>query len=47
VGGGSETEQRLSEIRDETAGVVDAAVEFARAAELPGIEEAYEHVYRD
>ncbi len=44
---GSETEQRLAEIREETAAAVDAAVEFARAAEFPAVEEAYEHVYRD
>jgi TPP-dependent pyruvate/acetoin dehydrogenase alpha subunit len=47
VGAGLVTETRISEIHDEMRAVVDAAVEFARAADLPGIEEVYEHVYRD
>jgi acetoin:2,6-dichlorophenolindophenol oxidoreductase subunit alpha len=47
VGSQIETEERLGKIRDEAQAVVDAAVEFARAAEPPALEEAYEHVYRD
>jgi TPP-dependent pyruvate/acetoin dehydrogenase alpha subunit len=47
VQGGSETEGRLAELHQEMRAVVDAAVEFARAADPPGINEAYEHVYRD
>jgi TPP-dependent pyruvate/acetoin dehydrogenase alpha subunit len=47
VGSQLETEERLAEIRTEAQAVVDAAVEFARAAEPPALEEAYEHVYRD
>jgi TPP-dependent pyruvate/acetoin dehydrogenase alpha subunit len=47
VGAGLETEARLQEIRDEARVVVEAAVEAARAADPPALEEAYEHVYRD
>ena len=47
VGAGLETEARLEELRDEAQAVVEAAVEAARAADPPALEEAYEHVYRD
>jgi pyruvate dehydrogenase E1 component alpha subunit len=47
LGAGLETEQRLQELRDEAQAVVEAAVEAARAADPPALEEAYEHVYRD
>jgi TPP-dependent pyruvate/acetoin dehydrogenase alpha subunit len=47
VRAGSETEARVSELHQEMRAVVDAAVEFARAADPPGIDEGYEHVYRD
>ena len=47
VGAGLETEARLQELRDEAQAVVEAAVEAARAADPPALEEAYEHVYRD
>jgi TPP-dependent pyruvate/acetoin dehydrogenase alpha subunit len=47
VEAGDQTEAGLTAIRDEAADRVDGAVEAARAAEPPALEEAYEHVYRD
>jgi TPP-dependent pyruvate/acetoin dehydrogenase alpha subunit len=42
-----ETADRLAELQDEMFALIDAAVEFARAADPPQLEEAYAHVYRD
>jgi TPP-dependent pyruvate/acetoin dehydrogenase alpha subunit len=44
---GDETEAGLTAIRDQAAGRVLNAVQAARAADPPALEEAYEHVYRD
>jgi TPP-dependent pyruvate/acetoin dehydrogenase alpha subunit len=42
-----ESEDRLAELRAETEAIVEAAVEVARAADPPALEEAYDHVYCD
>jgi TPP-dependent pyruvate/acetoin dehydrogenase alpha subunit len=47
VEAGDETEAGLTAIRDEAADRVDGAVEAARVADPPALEDAYEHVYRD
>jgi TPP-dependent pyruvate/acetoin dehydrogenase alpha subunit len=47
VATGVETEAGLADLQEEMRVLVDGAVAFARAAEPPAIEEAYEHVYRD
>jgi TPP-dependent pyruvate/acetoin dehydrogenase alpha subunit len=47
VEAGEQTEVGLTAIRDEAADRVDRAVEAALAADLPALETAYEHVYRD
>src|ERR1700759_4500121 len=41
-----QSEPALSALHEEVRAAVDAAVEFARGAALPDIEEAYQHVYR-
>jgi TPP-dependent pyruvate/acetoin dehydrogenase alpha subunit len=40
-------EETCASIEEEVRDMVAAAVEFARAADSPSAEEAYEHVYRD
>jgi TPP-dependent pyruvate/acetoin dehydrogenase alpha subunit len=44
---GLATEAQLSKLGDEVRAEIEAAVAFARAADPPPLEEAYEHVYRD
>jgi TPP-dependent pyruvate/acetoin dehydrogenase alpha subunit len=41
------TQEQLANLQDEANALVDKAVDFARAAELPDIAEAYQHVYQD
>jgi pyruvate dehydrogenase E1 component alpha subunit len=44
---GQATAEQIEQIQDESATQVEAAVETARAAEEPPIEEAYRHVFAD
>jgi TPP-dependent pyruvate/acetoin dehydrogenase alpha subunit len=47
VEAGLGTDAELGAIRDEATGRIERAVEAARAADPPALEEAYTHVYRD
>jgi TPP-dependent pyruvate/acetoin dehydrogenase alpha subunit len=47
VRNGEATEQQIEELRASAARLVEDAVESARAAEEPAIEEAYTHVFAD
>ncbi len=47
VASGAHDDAELTDIREEAAARVERAVESARAAEPPALEEAYRHVYRD
>jgi len=47
VAAGLETEDGLAGVQAEMHAVVEAAIEAARAADPPALDEAYEHVYRD
>lgn len=47
LGAELETEERLAGVRADAQAIVEAAVDAARAADPPALEEAYEHVHRD